>query len=102
VKLLLPLIVALTLSACAPQAVPKGGDPVSPPAVAAVSLRELGEALAKRVESGDPMTTQHVYRLAEIALKDAGLSIDLGPVPDNKPLDDDSRKEWAAKFRGWR
>jgi hypothetical protein len=74
------------------------GDPPST-AAAAVSLKDLGEALAKRIESGDPMTTQHAYKLAQVALKDAGLMFDLGPVPKNEPLTDESRKELAAKFR---
>lgn len=74
------------------------GDPPST-AAGAVSLHDLGEALAKRVESGDPMTTQHAYKLAQRALKDAGLTFDLGEVPKNETLTDESRKEWAAKFR---
>lgn len=97
-KHVLALAIALSLTGClSPHQ--EGGDP-QPVVSGTVSLYDLGEALAKRVESGDKMTTQHAYKLAQIALKDAGLEADLGPVPDNKQMDDATRAEWAAKFRG--
>lgn len=69
---------------------------------AAVTPQQLGEALARRVEHSERITSQHAWKMARKALDDAKLTIDPGPIPDNKPLDAAGKAEWAARFRGWR
>lgn len=100
-SLILSVSLSLAQIGCADPPVPSD-TPAQPEAKrAAVSAAELGEALARRIESGAPLTTQHVWKLAQRAAQDSGLTIDLGEPPDNKPLDDTGRKEWTAKFRAW-
>lgn len=69
---------------------------------AAVTPQQLGEALARRVENSEKITSQHAWKMARKALDDSKLPLDPGPVPTNKPLDAAGKAEWAARFRGWR
>lgn len=79
--------------------------PVQPGKTPLVTARQLGEALAQRVEkvpADHRLTSHHVYKLAQRAARKAGLAVDLGDVPDNHDLTPAERQAWVAKFRGWR
>ena len=99
-KHLAPLLLLLCVGCLQPQT-GKVGDSTST-AAGAVSARELGEALARHVEASDKAWSQHVYRVAETAAHDAGVTVELGETPKNELLDDSGKAEWAKRFRSWK
>lgn len=96
------LLIVTVFSGCLPDPNRKAGDPPST-AVAAVSLKDLGEALAQWVESGECETTDEFFKAAERAGKRLGLDVSgLGEAPDRTKIDDALKAQLAAKARSLR
>jgi hypothetical protein len=94
-------ILCCMTAGCASQSTPAPFPDTHP----AVTRQQLGEALARRIEATDPagkLTSQHVYKMARLATERAGMTVDLGPVPNNVDLSARDRAEWIQRFRGWR
>ncbi len=88
----LGLILCLFVTGCLQPA--GGGAPST-----GITAASLGEAVAKRIESGDIVTTQQAWKVFSDTAKKSGLNATLGPIPKNEKMTDALKKEWAAKAR---
>lgn len=96
------LLCVTVFSGCLTDPNRKVGDSPST-AAAAVSAKELGEALAQWVESGECETTDEFFKAAERAGKRLGVDVSgLGEAPDRTKIDDTLKSELAAKARSLR
>lgn len=101
VKHLAPLLLLVCVGCLSPSP-GKVGDPAST-AAGAVSVKELGEALALYVAGENCEDTDEFWKVAKSAAENCGLSATvldkLGTVESNRDFDAALRDEFASKCR---